>query len=169
MRLLLIICFALIVGVSQAQSAKKKKASSDSPRNSDNTLEPYYPKNSYQPSRKKSSKKKDEGPSYDSEKEYFARLEQLEKTRQKNERLMEKPQYSDHSYFGHKRPPKKRSVRKMKFCKECGIRHWKIWTLLLQEAFFIWFKYVSRQRWDFMMLHVTCQNEYFVFHWTHQS
>ena len=26
-------------------------------------------------------------------------------------------------YFGHKRPPKKRPANKMKFCKECGIRH----------------------------------------------
>jgi len=124
MRLLLIICLTLIVSVAQAQSAKKKKKSaSDSPRKSENTLEPYYPKNDYQPSRKKSSKKRDEGPTYDSEQEYNARLEQIEKTRRKNEKLMEKPQYSDPTYFGHKRPPKKRSARKMKFCKECGIRH----------------------------------------------
>jgi cell division protein FtsN len=123
MRLLLVLCVTLIVGVSHAQSVKKKKRpASDSPRKSENTLEPYYPQNNYQPS-KKSSKRKDEGPSYDSEKEYYARLEQLEKTRRKNEKLMEKPQYSDPTYFGHKHPPKKRARGKMKFCKECGIRH----------------------------------------------
>jgi hypothetical protein len=123
MRLLLVLCLTLIVGVSQAQSAKKKKKpSSDPNRKSDTALEPYYPQNNYQPSRK-SSKKKEAGPSFDSEREYYARLEQIEKTRRKNEKMLEKPQYSDPTYFGHKRPPKKRARGKMKFCKECGIRH----------------------------------------------
>jgi hypothetical protein len=34
-----------------------------------------------------------------------------------------KPQYSDPSYFGHKKKPKKRPVGKRKFCQECGIVH----------------------------------------------
>ena len=38
-------------------------------------------------------------------------------------RKMKKPQYSDPSYFGHKRKPKKRPVGKRKFCKECEIVH----------------------------------------------
>lgn len=38
-------------------------------------------------------------------------------------RKMEKPQYSDPSYFGHKRKPKKRAVGKRKYCKECEIVH----------------------------------------------
>lgn len=38
-------------------------------------------------------------------------------------RKMEKPQYSDPLYFGHKRKPKKRPVGKRKFCNECGIVH----------------------------------------------
>jgi hypothetical protein len=38
-------------------------------------------------------------------------------------RKMKKPQYSDPSYFGHKRKPKKRAVGKRKFCKECEIVH----------------------------------------------
>lgn len=38
-------------------------------------------------------------------------------------RKMKKPQYSDFSYFGHKRKPKKRAVGKRKFCKECEIVH----------------------------------------------
>ena len=36
---------------------------------------------------------------------------------------MEKPQYSDPSYFGHKKKPKKRPPGKKKFCKECGMYH----------------------------------------------
>jgi hypothetical protein len=44
----------------------------------------------------------------------------------KNEKIakeMEKPQYSDPTYFGHKREPKKRPPGKKKFCKECGMTH----------------------------------------------
>jgi hypothetical protein len=45
------------------------------------------------------------------------------KEKRKAEKIMEKPQYSNPMYFGHKRPPKKRAPNKMKYCKECGIRH----------------------------------------------
>ena len=38
-------------------------------------------------------------------------------------RKMQKPQYSDPSYFGHKRKPKKRPPGKRKYCNECGIVH----------------------------------------------
>ena len=38
-------------------------------------------------------------------------------------RKMKKPQYSDPSYFGHKRKPKKRAVGKRKYCDECEIVH----------------------------------------------
>ncbi|MDZ7606313.1 MAG: hypothetical protein U5K79_12170 [Cyclobacteriaceae bacterium] len=44
----------------------------------------------------------------------------------KNEKIareMEKPQYSDPTYFGHKKEPKKRPPGKKKFCKECGMVH----------------------------------------------
>ncbi|WP_224999465.1 hypothetical protein [Cesiribacter sp. SM1] len=45
------------------------------------------------------------------------------KRREKEAKLAEKPQYSDPSYFGHKKKPKKRPVGKRKMCKECGIVH----------------------------------------------
>lgn len=45
------------------------------------------------------------------------------KKRAKISRKMEKPQYSDPTYFGHKKPPKKRPLGKRKMCKECGIVH----------------------------------------------
>jgi hypothetical protein len=41
----------------------------------------------------------------------------------KMEYEMEKPQYKDPLYFGHKRKPKKRPPGKQKFCKECGMKH----------------------------------------------
>ena len=59
----------------------------------------------------------------DLQQEYYERVEAVMKARKKAARQMEKPQYSDPRYFGHKRPPKKRSPERMRFCKECGIRH----------------------------------------------
>ncbi|WKK75599.2 hypothetical protein QYS49_29585 [Marivirga salinae] len=55
--------------------------------------------------------------------EYEERMEQNAKEKRKKAKEMEKPQYSDWTYFGHKRKPKKRSPDKMKYCDECGIRH----------------------------------------------
>lgn len=55
--------------------------------------------------------------------EYEDRMKANAKAHKKAAKEMEKPQYSDQSYFGHKRPPKKRPLGKRKFCKECGIVH----------------------------------------------
>ncbi|WP_017731251.1 hypothetical protein [Nafulsella turpanensis] len=56
-------------------------------------------------------------------KEYEARMEANAERYEKEAKMAEKPQYSDFSYFGHKKKPKKRPVGKRKFCKECGIVH----------------------------------------------
>lgn len=56
-------------------------------------------------------------------KEYKIRMKANVKKHKKEARLMKKPQYSDPSYFGHKRKPKKRPPGKRKFCKECEIVH----------------------------------------------
>jgi hypothetical protein len=125
MRFLFLVCFTLIVGVSYAQSSKKKNRRVSQERSS-SSLEPYYPQmnhSSSKPSRKSLKKKDASGPSYDAEKVYYARLEELEKARRKTEKEMEKPQYADPLYFGHKHPPKKHAPGKMKFCKVCGIKH----------------------------------------------
>lgn len=55
--------------------------------------------------------------------EYKIRMKANVKKHKKETRLMKKPQYSDPSYFGHKRKPKKRPPGKRKFCKECEIVH----------------------------------------------
>jgi hypothetical protein len=55
--------------------------------------------------------------------EFQARMKAVAKEMAKRDRMMSKPQYSDPSYFGHKRPPKKRPVGKRKFCKECEMVH----------------------------------------------
>jgi flagellum-specific peptidoglycan hydrolase FlgJ len=56
-------------------------------------------------------------------KEAEERQEANAKRRQKEAKMAEDPQYSDPSYFGHKKKPKKRPVGKRKMCKECGIVH----------------------------------------------
>lgn len=50
-------------------------------------------------------------------------MKQVSKKRRKAERLADKPQYKDPTYFGHKKPPVKRPAGKQKFCKECGMKH----------------------------------------------
>ena len=55
--------------------------------------------------------------------EFYQRMEAVAKEKKKMLRKMSKPQYANMLYFGHKRPPKKHLPYKMKYCKECGIRH----------------------------------------------
>ena len=55
--------------------------------------------------------------------EYVARMKSNAKRRDKEEKMADKPQYSNPLYFGHKKPPKKRKNGKKKFCKECGLTH----------------------------------------------
>lgn len=74
-------------------------------------------------SSKKSKKKSNYKTSADLVKEYEERMEANAKRYKKEAKLAEKPQYSDPSYFGHKKKPKKRPVGKRKFCKECQIVH----------------------------------------------
>jgi hypothetical protein len=60
---------------------------------------------------------------YDAQKEYYERVVTVAKERRKAEKIMKKPQYSNPLYFGHKHPPRKHSPKRMRYCKECGIRH----------------------------------------------
>lgn len=67
--------------------------------------------------------KKFKGVTHNAQKEYEERMDARAKTYRKNERMLMTPQYSNPAYFGHKHKPKRRSPNRMKFCKECGIRH----------------------------------------------
>jgi len=55
--------------------------------------------------------------------EYEQLMKDNVKKQKKIAKEMEKPQYSDPTYFGHKKEPKKRPPGKKKFCKECGMYH----------------------------------------------
>lgn len=73
---------------------------------------------------KKKGKRAAQGKTHaDLVKESEERMEANAKRYRREAKLAQKPQYSDPSYFGHKKKPKKRPVGKRKFCKECGIVH----------------------------------------------
>ncbi|MBY0432827.1 MAG: hypothetical protein K2U26_01825 [Cyclobacteriaceae bacterium] len=55
--------------------------------------------------------------------EFYERVEQAAREKQKILKQLSKRQFSDHRHFGHKRPPKRRAPHKMRYCNECGIRH----------------------------------------------
>jgi hypothetical protein len=120
MRVILSILFVLLVFTSFGQSRKERRA--EAAQQGPTSLDPL-PKEQRHLPKKARKRVETKGPTYNSEKEYYERVEAFAKTRRKNEKMLMTPQYSDPSYFGHKRPPKKRPPHKMKFCKECGIRH----------------------------------------------
>jgi len=109
----------LIAGSSNAQS-----------RGQDNSRDPSADSDrgaTYDVQLKEQKKKKGKSSlagEYDKKVEEHYKL--MEKNVKKNAKIakeMEKPQYSDPTYFGHKHPPKKRPPDKKKFCKECGMAH----------------------------------------------
>ena len=55
--------------------------------------------------------------------EFYERVEKAAKEKQRLLKILAKSQYSDPSYFGHKKKPKRRPPHKMRFCDECHIRH----------------------------------------------
>jgi hypothetical protein len=124
MRITIIVMLSLLVMSAQAQMLKRKKKSAETSQSAQPTsLSPSSSTSEKKYGPKKSRKGKLAEPTYGSEEDYYKRIAELQKTRRKNEKMLDKPQYTDPSYFGHKRPPKKRPVGKMKFCKECGLRH----------------------------------------------
>ncbi len=108
--LVLLLCASTLLAVGQEKSI-------DQP----NSMESVFPKTDYSPKAKKKPKKS--GATYDARNNFYDRKEAQDKQRIKNERKGMNPQYSDPEYFGHKRPPRKRAVSKMKYCNVCGIRH----------------------------------------------
>jgi len=130
MKFLLPIFFCLIIGAqlsfAQSKNGKNKKVDYS------NSFEPYTPESSNTISSKNKKVKKKKQPTFkeayvkslEDKKEDFQKLMIANaKKRKKIARQMQKPQYSDPGYFGHKKKPKKRPVKKRKFCKECGIVH----------------------------------------------
>jgi hypothetical protein len=108
----------ILLAASQVVLAQSKQTETTGPT----SLTPYYPEKTKNV--KKDSKKSKSGKvTYDARDRFYDRMEAVAKANRKAEKELQKPQYSDPSYFGHKRPPKRRPSGKLKYCKECGIRH----------------------------------------------
>lgn len=124
LRFPLIFVLILCATVSFGQSKKKRSKKSAPTQQQGNSLGPYFPAENYEPEKKGNAKKsKSRKPTHNAVEEFYERQELVAKARKKAEKESMKPQYSDPMYFGHKRKPKKRPPGKMKFCKECEIRH----------------------------------------------
>lgn len=103
-------------------------------QNTRSTETPKPPRPQYQAVKKEKKsvfaflkKKKKTSPFYSTKEEEVAafrkKMKTVYKQKAKEEKLAQKPEYSDPSYFGHKRPPKKRPPGKQKFCKVCKMKH----------------------------------------------
>jgi hypothetical protein len=86
-----------------------------------NSLRPSESEKVYAPKAKQKSKRRVS--SLSPEEQFYQRMQAVAKARRKQAVKMQKPQYANPLYFGHRAKPKKHSPKKMKYCKECGIRH----------------------------------------------
>jgi len=91
--------------------------------NTEQSLQKEKAKRAHTPKKRKSFVYKRPKVRHTAQYEFYARVEQAAKDRQRLMRKMDAPQFSNPLYYGHKRPPKKRPPHKMRYCKECGIRH----------------------------------------------
>ncbi|MDV3309465.1 MAG: hypothetical protein LOY03_11680 [Cyclobacteriaceae bacterium] len=105
----------------QKKDRKAKRSNKQTEVNQPTSMDPSYPTMNYVPKSERRSSKLEV--TYNAERRYYEQMERVAKARKRAEKELAKPQYSDPMYFGHKRPPKKRPPGKMKYCKECGIRH----------------------------------------------
>lgn len=116
MKVFPIICIGVVLSVSCATVK-------DTSRNDQYDRGATYEIESAKRAKKKKNKYSLAG-QYDKKiEEYEERMEANARKQRKMAKEMEKPQYSDPSYFGHKKKPKKRPPGKKKFCKECGMYH----------------------------------------------
>ena len=128
LRYSILLILVLATSSMHAQSKRKKSKKVDNTSTQSNSLAPSKTSPAYLPTEdfdvKVKKRKRVSGKvTYTAREKFYERMEAVAKEQRKYEKMMEKPQYSDPSYFGHKRPPKKRPPGKMKFCKECKIRH----------------------------------------------
>jgi hypothetical protein len=122
LRYITILILLVCVQEGYAQFWKKSRANDQKAVAAQpNSVNLNYPSQSYAP--KKSKVKGNKQVTYDARENFYRRLDLVAKEKRKAEKEMMKPQYSDPSYFGHKRPPKRHKPGKIRLCKECGIRH----------------------------------------------
>ena len=134
-KVLIAVCVFLLLGAASGYAQSGGKPSTTYPEFSPDpsSRSPYgsgqtrYNKKE-EKKRRRALKKRNKGNDMfmtdeEARKEFWDRQKNNARERKRMARKMKKPQYSDPSYFGHKRKPKIRPVGKRKLCKECGIVH----------------------------------------------
>jgi hypothetical protein len=112
----LVLLLAPAIGWAQKKKRDKQETSTSS-------VEPYYPEEGQYVPSSKNSKKRAGVLTRHAQKNFSEQREQVVKQKRKAERILELPDHASPRYFGHRRPPKKRPIHKMKLCKVCGIKH----------------------------------------------
>lgn len=85
--------------------------------------EPGTKQGVHSPRHAKAVKKKKQKVQHTAQYEFYERVEQAAKEKQRILKYLSRPQFSDHRHLGHKKIPRKRPPHKMRYCRECGIRH----------------------------------------------
>jgi hypothetical protein len=99
----------------------QQKGQTQTDKNFPTSLQPVNPVQHYGPKKAKKTKKK--AVTYDAQNDYYNRVENTWKEREKREKSYGGVDIMKPPYFGHKKPPKIRPIEKRKYCKICGIRH----------------------------------------------
>lgn len=109
-----ILCLlALLLGITGIVDAQQVPTS----------REPAQSHGIFSPRRAKAVKHRRQRVEHTAQYEFYERVEQAAKDRQRMLKYLDKRQFKDHRYFGHKRIPKRRPPHKMRYCNECGVRH----------------------------------------------
>lgn len=77
----------------------------------------------FSPRHTKAVKRKRQKVEHTAQYEFYKRVEEAAREKQRILKYLDKRQFKDHRYFGHKRIPKRRPPHKMRYCNECGVRH----------------------------------------------
>lgn len=109
---------SIVPGLSQAQTTLGDKIPGEQVQHSSKRIKPSHAQLKRQKMLLKRAKVKNTA-----QYEYYARVEEIAKEKQRMLKKLAAPQYSNPAYFGHKKMPKKNPPYKMKYCTECGIRH----------------------------------------------
>lgn len=112
---------AMTVSIAYGQS--KEEFTGPFPKAPETIQQPVHKRGIFSPRRPRVFKPKKQNVRHTAQYEFYERVEQAAKDRQRLLRKLSKPQYSNFLYYGHRRKPKIHSPEKMRYCNECGIRH----------------------------------------------
>ena len=116
--------FVLWATAASAQSASSSLAPAEKKTSTATAAKTPNRKTSFfAPKKAKAFKHRKKNVKHTAQYEFYERVERAAREKQKIMKILARKQYSDPSYFGHKKKPKRRPPHKMRLCDECKIRH----------------------------------------------